>query len=158
MFRSIELTVGLFVGACLAALFMLAMQASNLSSLNSDDVYEITARFDNIGGLKVRSAVKVSGVKVGQVTAIDYDSQTFEALVTMEVNEKYNKFPRDTIASIFTSGLLGEQYVGLEPGGDEKLLGHQSEISHTQSAMVLEQVIGQFLFSKASEGKDDAPF
>ena len=157
MFRSIELSVGAFVGAGLAALFMLAMQASNLSSLSSDGFYEITARFDNIGGLKVRSAVKVSGVKVGQVSAIDYDTDSFEALVTMQVDEKYSKFPRDTIASIFTSGLLGEQYIGLEPGGDEKLLAHQSEISHTQSAMVLEQIIGQFLFSKASDDKD-APF
>ena len=158
MFRSIELSVGMFVGAGLAALFMLAMQASNLSSLSSDGFYEVTARFDNIGGLKVRSAVKVSGVKVGQVSAIDYDSESFEALVTMQVDEKYSKFPRDTIASIFTSGLLGEQYIGLEPGGDIKLLAHQSEISHTQSAMVLEQIIGQFLFSKASESKKDAPF
>lgn len=151
MFRSIELSVGVFVGIGLAALFMLAMQASNLSSISSDGFYSVTARFDNIGGLKVRSAVKVSGVKVGQVEAIDYDSGTFEALVTMQLDEKYSSFPRDTIASIFTSGLLGEQYIGLEPGGDEKLLVHQSEISHTQSAMVLEQIIGQFLFSKAQE-------
>ena len=158
MFRSIEVAVGAFVGAGLAALFMLAMQASNLSSFSNDGFYQISARFDNIGGLKVRSAVKVSGVKVGQVSAIDYDSDSFEALVTMQVEEKYDKFPRDTIASIYTSGLLGEQYVGLEPGGDEKLLANQSEISHTQSAMVLEQIIGQFLFSKASEGKSDAPF
>lgn len=151
MFRSIELSVGIFVGIGMAALFMLAMQASNLSSFSSDGFYEIRARFDNIGGLKVRSAVKVGGVKVGQVNDIDYDSETFEAVVTMQVDEKYDKFPRDTIASIFTSGLLGEQYVGLEPGGDEKLLGNQSEIRHTQSAMVLEQIIGQFLFSKGSE-------
>lgn len=151
MFRSVELSVGVFVGIGLAALFMLAMQASNLSSFNSDGFYQVTARFDNIGGLKVRSPVKVSGVKVGQVSAIDYDSGTFEALVTMNVDEKYSAFPRDTIASIFTSGLLGEQYVGLEPGGDENLLVDQSEIRHTQSAMVLEQIIGQFLFSKAQE-------
>lgn len=151
MFRSIELSVGIFVGIGVAALFMLAMQASNLSSLSSDGFYQVTARFDNIGGLKVRSAVKVSGVKVGQVSEIDYDTETFEALVTMQVDEKYSAFPRDTIASIFTSGLLGEQYVGLEPGGDEKLLAHKSEIRHTQSAMVLEQIIGQFLFSKAQE-------
>lgn len=151
MFRSIELSVGVFVGIGLAALFMLAMQASNLSSLSSNGFYQVTARFDNIGGLKVRSAVKVSGVKVGQVSDIDYDTETFEALVTMQLDEKYSAFPRDTIASIFTSGLLGEQYIGLEPGGDEKLLAHQSEISHTQSAMVLEQIIGQFLFSKAQE-------
>ncbi len=159
MFRSVEISVGIFVGIGLAALFMLAMQASNLSSLGLSDAgfYQVRARFDNIGGLKVRSAIKVSGVKVGQVAEIDYDSETFEAVVTMQLDERFNKFPRDTIASIFTSGLLGEQYVGLEPGGDEKLLADQSEIRHTQSAMVLEQIIGQFLFSKASE-KDDAPF
>lgn len=151
MFRSIELSVGIFVGIGLAALFMLAMQASNLSSFSSAGFYEISARFNNIGGLKVRSAVKVSGVKVGQVAAIDYDSETFEAVVTMQVAEKYSQFPRDTIASIFTSGLLGEQYIGFEPGGDEKLLEHQSEIRHTQSAMVLEQIIGQFLFSKSQQ-------
>ncbi len=151
MFRSIELSVGVFVGIGLAALFMLAMQASNLSSFSSDGFYHVTARFDNIGGLKVRSAVKVSGVKIGQVAEIDYDSDSFEAIVTLQVDEKFSQFPRDTIASIFTSGLLGEQYIGLEPGGDEKLLENQSEIRHTQSAMVLEQIIGQFLFSKAQE-------
>jgi phospholipid/cholesterol/gamma-HCH transport system substrate-binding protein len=155
MFRSIELSVGIFVGVGLAALFMLAMQASNLSSLTSDGYYEISARFDNIGGLRVKSAVKVSGVKIGQVKEIDYDSESFEAVVYMQVDEQYSKFPLDTIASIFTSGLLGEQYVGLEPGGDEKLLQNQSEIRHTQSAMVLEQIIGQFLFSKASDSKDE---
>ncbi len=151
MFRSIEISVGIFVGIGLAALFMLAMQASNLSSFTNDGSYQVTARFENIGGLKVKSAVKVSGVKVGQVSRIDYDSSTFEAVVEMNIDEKFSQFPRDTIASIFTSGLLGEQYIGLEPGGDEKLLENQSEISHTQSAMVLEQLIGQFLFSKSSE-------
>ncbi len=151
MFKSVEVSVGIFVGIGLAALFMLAMQASNLSSISTEGTYQISARFENIGGLKVRSAVKVSGVKVGQVEAIDYDSDTFEAVVTMQIDEKYDRFPMDTIASIFTSGLLGEQYVGLEPGGDERVLANQSEIRHTQSAMVLEQIIGQFLFSKAQE-------
>lgn len=151
MLRSIELIVGIFVGIGLAALFMLAMQASNLSSFTNNGVYQVTARFDNIGGLKVKSAVKVSGVKVGQVGKIDYDSETFEAVVVMNINDKFNKFPRDTIASIFTSGLLGEQYIGLEPGGDDKVLENHSEISHTQSAMVLEQLIGQFLFSKSKD-------
>jgi len=153
MLRSIELSVGIFVGIGLAALFMLAMQASNLSSFTSEGAYHVSARFDNIGGLKVKSAVKVSGVKVGQVSKIDYDNETFEAVVVMNIKDKFDKFPRDTIASIFTSGLLGEQYVGLEPGGDEKLLANQSEIRHTQSAMVLEQLIGQFLFSKSDKGK-----
>ena len=151
MFKSIEVSVGIFVGIGMAALFMLAMQASNLSSISGDGSYQIKARFDNIGGLKVRSAVKVSGVKVGQVAEIDYDTETFEAVVTMQIDEKYDRFPRDTIASIFTSGLLGEQYIGLEPGGDENLLANQSEIRHTQSAIVLEQIISQFLFSKAQE-------
>ncbi len=151
MFRSIEVTVGVFVGAGLAALFMLAMQASNLSSISNSGFYQVTAKFENIGGLKVRSAVKVSGVKVGQVASIDYDSKYFEAVVTMQIDEKYNAFPSDTIASIYTAGLLGEQYVGLEPGGDDKLLENQSEIRHTQSAVILEQVISQFLFSKAQQ-------
>ncbi len=151
MFRSIEVTVGIFVGIGLAALFMLAMQASNLSSISNSGFYQITARFENIGGLKVRSAVKVSGVKVGQVSDIEYDSKFFEAVVTMQIDEKYNAFPDDTIASIFTAGLLGEQYIGLQPGGDDKLLANQSEIRHTQSAVILEQVISQFLFSKAQE-------
>ncbi|MBL7004208.1 MAG: outer membrane lipid asymmetry maintenance protein MlaD [Gammaproteobacteria bacterium] len=151
MFKSIEVTVGMFVGIGLAALFMLSMQVSNLSNLTNEGTYQITARFDNIGGLKNRSAVKVSGVRVGQVQAIDYDSTTFEAVVTMNIEEKFNQFPKDTIASIFTSGLLGEQYVGLEPGGDLNLLAAGSEINHTQSAMVMEQIIGQFLFSKSDE-------
>ncbi|MBE9561056.1 MAG: outer membrane lipid asymmetry maintenance protein MlaD [Proteobacteria bacterium] len=151
MFRSIEISVGIFVGIGLAALFMLAMQASNLSSFTSEGSYQVNARFDNIGGLKVKSAVKAGGVKVGQVAKIDYDSETFEAVVMMNIEDKFSQFPRDTIASVFTSGLLGEQYVGLEPGGDEKLLGHQSEIRLTQSAMVLEQLIGQFLFSKSED-------
>ena len=159
MFKSIELSVGVFVGIGLAALFMLAMQASNLASLSNDGSYVITARFDNIGGLKVRSAVKVSGVKVGEVTEIDYDTEMFEAVVTMQVDDQYQQFPRDTIASIFTSGLLGEQYVSLEPGGDEKLLENQSEIRHTQSAMVLEQLIGQFIFNQGSDKQEDnSPF
>ena len=158
MFKSIELSVGIFVGIGVAALFMLAMQASNLTSLSNDGVYQVSARFDNIGGLKVRSAVKVSGVKVGEVTAIDYDTDSFEAVVTMQVDEKYSQFPADTIASIFTSGLLGEQYVSLDPGGDIKLLENQSEIRHTQSAMVLEQLIGQFLFNQGADKKDENPF
>ena len=151
MFRSIEISVGIFVGIGLAALFMLAMQASNLSSFSSDGSYQVSARFDNIGGLTVKSAIKAGGVKVGQVGRIDYDSETFEAVVVMNIYDKFSQFPRDTIASIFTSGLLGEQYVALEPGGDEKMLGDESEIRHTQSAMVLEQLIGQFLFSKSED-------
>jgi len=151
MFKSIELTVGIFVGIGIAAFFMLAMQVSNLSNLTNEGTYQIAARFENIGGLKPRSAVKVSGVRVGQVVSIDYDSSSFEAVVTMNIDEKYNEFPKDTIASIYTSGLLGDQFVGLEPGGDIVLLKDKDEINLTQSAMVLEQIIGQFLFSKSEE-------
>ncbi len=151
MFRSVEISVGIFVGIGLAALFMLAMQASNLSSFTSEGAYQVSARFDNIGGLTVKSAVKAGGVKVGQVSNIDYDSETFEAVVVMNIEDQFSRFPRDTIASIFTSGLLGEQYIALEPGGDERLLGNESEIRFTQSAMVLEQLIGQFLFSKSDD-------
>lgn len=151
MFKSIELSVGIFVGIGLAAFFMLAMQVSNLSNLTSDGTYQVDARFENVGGLKPKSAVKVGGVRVGQVESIDYDSTTFEAIVKLNIDEKYNQFPRDTIASIYTSGLLGDQFVGLEPGGDEVLLKNNDEISHTQSAMVLEQIIGQFLFSQSED-------
>ncbi len=158
MFRSLELTVGAFVGIGLAALFMLAMQASNLSSYTTNGQYSLTARFDNIGGLKVKSAVKVAGVKIGQVSEIDYDMETFEAVVTLSIDERYDKFPKDTIASIFTSGLLGEQYIGLEPGGDEQVLADRGVIRHTQSAMVLEQIIGQFLFSKSQDNTQNEGF
>jgi len=151
MFKSIELSVGIFVGIGLAAFFMLAMQVSNLSNLTSDGTYQVDARFENVGGLKPKSAVKVGGVRVGQVESIDYDSTTFEAIVKLNIDEKYNQFPRDTIASIYTSGLLGDQFVGLEPGGDDVLLKNNDEISHTQSAMVLEQIIGQFLFSQSED-------
>ena len=149
--RTIEIAVGIFVAAGLAALFMLAMKVSNLATYGGDDGYLITARFDNIGGLKVRSPVSASGVRVGQVTDIAYDSGGYEARVTMSIEPQYDKFPTDTAASIMTSGLLGEQFVGLEPGAEEEFLKPGSEIEITQSALVLEQIIGQFLYSKAEE-------
>lgn len=149
--RTIEIAVGLFVAAGLAALFMLAMKVSNLATYGGDDGYLISARFDNIGGLKVRSPVSASGVRVGQVTDISYDSGGYEARVTMSIEPQYDKFPTDTAASIMTSGLLGEQFVGLEPGAEEEYLKPGSEIEITQSALVLEQIIGQFLYSKAEE-------
>jgi phospholipid/cholesterol/gamma-HCH transport system substrate-binding protein len=151
--RSVEIWVGLFVAAGMAALFMLAMQVSNLS-LASDDVgYDVTARFENIGGLKVRSPVTMAGVRVGRVSHIGFDPLTFEAVVTLHISSQYDQLPADTSANIFTAGLLGEQYVGLDPGGDMEVLEQGSEIMLTQSALVLEQLIGQFLFSKASEGE-----
>ncbi|MGD2055762.1 MAG: outer membrane lipid asymmetry maintenance protein MlaD [Gammaproteobacteria bacterium] len=152
--RFLEIGVGLFVAAGIAALFMLAMQVSNLSTSISGDTYAITAAFENIGGLKVRSPVTVSGVRVGRVDSIDYDFHTFEAVVTMRIAEKYHSFPEDTTASIFTAGLLGEQYIALEPGGSMENLKPGDRIQLTQSALVLEQLIGQFLYNTASKGED----
>jgi phospholipid/cholesterol/gamma-HCH transport system substrate-binding protein len=149
--RTIEIAVGLFVAAGLAALFMLAMKVSNLANYTGDDGYVISARFDNIGGLKVRSPVAASGVRVGQVTGIEYDSGGYEARVTMSIDPQYDKFPTDTAASVLTSGLLGEQFIGLQPGAEEEYLKAGSEIELTQSALVLEQIVGQFLYSKAEE-------
>jgi len=149
--RTLELLVGLFVAAGFAALFMLAMSASNLASYGGGDGYTIKAHFDNIGGLKVRSPVAASGVRVGRVTDIQYDSAGYEAIVTLSIESQYDKFPVDTAASILTSGLLGEQYVGLEPGAEEDYLTSGDEVDITQSALVLEQIIGQFLYSKADE-------
>jgi len=150
--RVLEIVVGLFVAAGLGALFVLAMRVSNLSTFTEEGGYELIARFDNVGGLKVRSPVSVSGVRIGRVAAIDYDSNTFEAVVTMTIGARYDKFPEDTSAQIFTAGLLGEQYVALEPGGSEEVLKNGDTIQLTQSALVLEQIIGKFLFSRAAEG------
>ena len=149
--RTIEIAVGLFVAAGLAALFMLAMKVSNLANYTGDDGYVVSARFDNVGGLKVRSPVSASGVRVGQVVGIEYDSEGYEARVSMSIDPQYDKFPIDTAASILTSGLLGEQFIGLLPGAEEEFLKDGSEIELTQSALVLEQIVGQFLYSKAEE-------
>ena len=149
--RKIEILVGLFVAAAIAAFFMLAMQVSNMSSYGGGENYELSARFDNIGGLKVRSPVSAGGVTIGRVTDIQYNSESYEAVVVMEIETKYDKFPVDTAASIFTSGLLGEQFVGFEPGAEEEFLKQGDVIDLTQSALVLEQIIGQFLYSKADE-------
>ncbi len=149
--RLVEVAVGAFMAAGLVALFFLAMQVSNLASITTSDGYEVTARFDNIGGLKVRSPVSMAGVRIGRVVDIGYDQKSFEAVVTMQIEPAYDKIPEDTIAKIYTSGLLGEQYVGFDPGGSLENLQQGSEIMITQSALVLEEIIGQFLFSKAEE-------
>jgi phospholipid/cholesterol/gamma-HCH transport system substrate-binding protein len=137
----------------MAALFMLAMQVSNLSANISGESYIVTAAFQNIGGLKVRSPVTVSGVRVGRVEAIDYDTSAYEAVVSLRIEDKYNSFPDDTSASIFTAGLLGEQYISLQPGGSEQNLKAGDRIHLTQSALVMEQIIGQFLYNAAKESK-----
>ena len=143
--RKIEILVGLFVAAGFAALFMLAMQVSNLSSFQNAEGYKVTAQFDNIGGLKVRSPVTVSGVRVGRVTAIGYDAETFRARVTLTIDPQYDYFPTDTIASIYTSGLLGEQYVALEPGAEYDTLKEGDRIEFTQSALVLEEMVSKVM-------------
>ncbi|MFQ5487524.1 MAG: outer membrane lipid asymmetry maintenance protein MlaD, partial [Gammaproteobacteria bacterium] len=139
------------VVAGIAALFMLAMKVSNLKTLGTDEGYMLSARFDNIGGLKVMSPVRAGGVLVGRVVAIDYDQETYEAQVQMIIYPKYNQFPKDTTASIFTSGLLGEQYISLEPGSEEASLKEGDAIHITQSALILEQVLGKFLYSQAGK-------
>lgn len=149
--KAIEIIVGLFVIAGIAALFMLAMKVSNLSSFKAKEGYTLQARFDNIGGLKVRSPVRAGGVLIGRVMAVDYNQDTYEAEVRMLIAPQYNQFPQDTTASIFTSGLLGEQYVSLEPGSEEGYLKGGDEIKLTQSAIILEQVVGKFLYSQAEK-------
>lgn len=149
--RNIEILVGAFVALAILSMVMLALKVSNLASYGKDDnVYEVLAQFENIGGLKERSPVSAGGVRVGKVSKISYNNEQYTAVVTMEIEGDY-RFPIDTSASILTAGLLGEQYVGLDPGGDEENLVAGGEIDITQSALVLEQVIGQFLYSKAQE-------
>ncbi len=152
--KSIETLVGLFILLGFLAIVFLALQAANLASFSRGATYTLTARFDNIGGLKVRAPVKSAGVTVGRVSAISLDNKTFQGLVTIQVERRF-EFPIDTSAKILTAGLLGDQYLGLEPGGDDKDLAAGDEIKMTQSAVVLENLIGQFLYSKAADGGDD---
>jgi phospholipid/cholesterol/gamma-HCH transport system substrate-binding protein len=135
-----------------AASAFLALKAANLSNLTFDSTYTLTARFDNVGGLKVRAPVKSAGVTVGRISKITFDDKVFRGVVTLEIDYRY-QFPADTSAKILTSGLLGDQYVGLEPGADNKNLQRGDQIKITQSAVVLENLIGQMLYSKAAEGK-----
>ncbi len=152
---TIDLWVGIFVALGLTALLGLAMKVGNLTSSAIGPTYTVTANFENIGGLKQRAPVKSAGVVVGRVSNIKLDPATFEAVVSLSVDKRYG-FPKDTFANIYTAGLLGEQYVSLEAGGDEAMLKDGDKISQTQDAIVLEKMIGQFLYSKASENKDDA--
>ncbi|MCC7311538.1 MAG: outer membrane lipid asymmetry maintenance protein MlaD [Sulfuritalea sp.] len=147
---TLDLWVGFFVAVGLGALLFLALKVGNLASSNSGDTYPIVAKFDNIGGLKVRGAVKSAGVVVGRVTDIRFDPEAYQGVVTIALDARY-KFPRDTFATINTSGLLGEQYIGLEVGGDTAMLKGGDAIKKTQSAVVLEKLISQFMFNKAAE-------
>ena len=152
--RTFEIAVGMFVAAGIGALFILAMKVSNLSAFSDVEGYSLVARFDNIGGLKVQAPVTMAGVRVGRVDDIGFDGETFEAVVTVTINDEYDKLPKDTSASIYTSGLLGEQYIALEAGGDMENLQPDDQFMITQSAMVLEELIGKFLF-KTAEGGDE---
>lgn len=148
--RSVEIWVGAFMALGLAALFVLALKVSNLEAFQGEPGYEVVARFQNVGGLKVKAPVTMAGVKVGRVKSIALDTSSFEAEVTLELFKRFDEIPEDTSASILTSGLLGEQYVGLEPGGMDMYLSDGSEIMLTQSAVVLEKIISQFLYSTAA--------
>ena len=148
----VDLLVGLFVLLGFGALAFLALRAGNMSSaVGLGPTYETTARFDNIGGLKPRAAVRSAGVVVGRVAAIRFNDQAYQAEVVLALDQRY-KFPKDSSAKILTSGLLGEQYIGLDPGGDTEMLASGDRIAMTQSAVVLESLIGQFLYGKAAEG------
>lgn len=147
---AIDLWVGIFVALGLGALLFLALKVGNLAATDVGETYALTARFDNIGGLKVRAPVKSAGVVVGRVGEIRFDPENYVALVSLQIDKRY-RFPRDTFATINTSGLLGEQYVGFEPGGDSEMLQAGDEVKKTQSAMVLEKLISQFMFNKAAE-------
>ena len=150
-----DVWVGLFVLIGAAALVFLALQAANLLNLNFESGYRITARFDNIGGLKPQAAVRSAGVVVGRVESIEFDDKTYQARVTLALQERY-VFPKDSSLKILTSGLLGEQYIGIEAGADEANLANGDMITATQSAVVLENLISQFLFSKAAEAEPAA--
>lgn len=153
--KTLDIWVGLFVLLGAAALLFLALKAGNMSSLSFDKTYDVLTKFDNIGGLKPKAPVKSAGVVVGRVGEISFDDKSFQATVTLKMEGRY-KFPKDSSVKILTSGLLGEQYIGLEPGGDTANLVAGDRIKMTQSAVVLENLISQFLFSKAAEGKEDA--
>jgi phospholipid/cholesterol/gamma-HCH transport system substrate-binding protein len=148
---AIDLWVGIFVTIGVGAIVFLALKVGNLTSLSAQPSYRLEARFDNIGGLKLRAPVKAAGVVVGRVAGVTLDPKTYEAVVALNVDKGY-EFSKDTIASILTSGLLGEVYIGLEAGGDPQILAADARIAKTQSAVVLEKLISQFMFDKASSG------
>lgn len=151
--RSIDLMVGLFVLLGFLALVFLTMKAANLSSFTGGATYSLVANFDNVGGLKPRAPVKSAGVVVGRVAGIGFDQKRFQAEVTIDMDQRYH-FPKDSSLKILTSGLLGEQYLGIDPGGDDQDLAAGDRVTMTQSAVVLENLIGQFLYGKAAEGGD----
>ena len=153
--KSIDVWVGLFVLLGAVALLFLALKAGNMSTISFSKTYAVSAKFDNIGGLKPQAPVKSAGVVVGRVGSITFDDKTFQALVRLDLDPAF-KFPKDSSLKILTSGLLGEQYIGIEAGGDTNNLVQGDRINRTQSATVLEDLINQFIYSKAAEGKDES--
>ncbi|MEX5745484.1 outer membrane lipid asymmetry maintenance protein MlaD [Massilia sp. X63] len=151
--KTIDVWVGLFVLLGVASLLFLALQAGNMSTISFSKTYAVTGKFDNIGGLKPQAPVKSAGVVVGRVGEITFDDKTYQALVRLDMEPGY-KFPKDSSLKILTAGLLGEQYIGIEPGGDTQNLVDGDRINRTQSATVLEDLINQFIYSKAAEGKE----
>ena len=145
--RAVELGTGLFVFLGVAALFFLTTQTTNVRAIGADEGYRVTARFENVGGLSERAPVRMAGVTIGRVEAIEFDPDILDAVVTLRMDGRYDKIPEDSDASILTSGLLGGQYVGLSPGGSDVFLEDQSELEFTQSAIVLENLISKYLFS-----------
>ncbi len=148
--RAVEIGTGAFVALGFAALFFLTTQTTNLQTFD-DGYFDVTARFENIGGLKVRSPVSMAGVKIGRVESITFDPQQFNAVVTLRIDARYDQLPEDSDASILTSGLLGSQYIGLQAGGSDLYLEQDSEVLFTQSAVVLENLIGKFLVNSGSD-------
>ena len=153
--KSVDVWVGLFVLLSLAALLFLALKAGNMSTLSFANTYNVTGKFENIGGLKPQAPVKSAGVVVGRVGDIKFDDKTYQALVTLQLEAGY-KFPKDSSLKILTAGLLGEQYIGIEAGGDTNNLVNGDRITRTQSAAVLEDLINRFIYSKAAEGKEES--
>ena len=149
--KELDLWVGIFAVAGMGAMLFLSLKVANLASFTSTDTYQISAKFENIGGLKIRAPVKSAGVVVGRVGDIRFDNESFEAVVSMNVDGRF-QFPKDSSAKILTSGLLGEQYIGITAGGDSVNLKKGDTLKLTQSAVVLENLIGQFLYNKAAEG------
>ena len=154
--RSLELAVGAFIVISVAALFFLALKVSGLSSELNQPSYKVYAHFQNIGGLTVRAKVTMSGVAIGRVSAIELDKKRLNAKVTLEIYNDVNEISTDSVASILTAGLLGEKYIGIVPGADDTFIKNGDEIEQTQSSLVLEDLIGKFLFNKATEDKGAA--
>lgn len=155
--RAIEFGTGLFVLLGFSALFFLVTQITNRQFGLGDGGYRLTASFEQVGGLKPGAPVSMSGVTIGHVEGIEYDFSEYKARVTMRIDSQYDRIPDDSDAGIFTAGLLGGQYIGIGPGGSETYLADRGQMQFTQSAIVLENLISKFLFSKAAEKQGDAP-